>query len=173
MQLKSLEKEVWGKFSLDDEISFEQAKPAVRYIIARLRGDLERQFTDKKFRVLFREIDVNNNGKIERAELSLLVKRLASFDEHEDGEKNATLRIERLLKEVKHEFNFSDDQSLSMDQTRLAVSSIMRRLFGQDVNRYFTDHQFKALFAEFDFNQNASIDFFELFEIARRIAYYA
>jgi|LakMenE18May11ns_1017448.scaffolds.fasta_scaffold8907144_1 Ca2+-binding EF-hand superfamily protein len=42
MQLKSLEKEVWGKFSLDDEISFEQAKPAVRYIIARLRGDLER-----------------------------------------------------------------------------------------------------------------------------------
>jgi hypothetical protein len=49
----------------------------------------------------------------------------------------------------------------------------VRRLLGQDVNRYFTDYQFKALFAEFDFNQNASIDFFELFEIARRIAYYA
>jgi Ca2+-binding EF-hand superfamily protein len=77
MQLKSLEKEVWDKFSLDDQISFDQAKPAVRYIIARLRGDLERQFTDKKFRVLFREIDVNNNGKIERAELSMLVKKLA------------------------------------------------------------------------------------------------
>lgn len=109
MQLKSLEKEVWEKFSLDEQISFEQAKPAVRYIIARLRGDLERQFTDKKFRVLFREIDVNNNGKIDRAELNILVKKLASFDEEKDEEKFSTLQIERLLKEVKNEFNFTDD----------------------------------------------------------------
>ena len=73
IQLDQLEKDVWNKFALDDVITFDQAKPAVKYIIARLRGDLDRHFSDKKFAALFREVDSNKNGKLERNELRQLV----------------------------------------------------------------------------------------------------
>jgi hypothetical protein len=55
----------------------------------------------------------------------------------------------------------------------MAVHYIVAKIFGQKVNRYFTDHQVKTLFKEFDFDDSASIELFELMQIARRIAVYA
>lgn len=62
-------------------MTFDQAKPAVKYIIARLRGDLDRHFTDKKFAALFREVDSNKNGKLERNELRQLVQKFGKIKE--------------------------------------------------------------------------------------------
>ena len=81
--------------------------------------------------------------------------------------------MERLEREVMLEFDLVKDTALSLEQTRMAVHYIVAKLFGQKVNRYFTDNQVKTLFKEFDFDDSARIEMFELMQIARRIAVYA
>ena len=76
-----MEREVWAKFDLnnDAELTVEEAKPAVKFLIANLRGlNIKREFTDYEFKELFNEVDVNGSGTIDKAELRNFTLKLAS-----------------------------------------------------------------------------------------------
>jgi Ca2+-binding EF-hand superfamily protein len=98
-ELNRIEKIVWQKFDAnnDRELSLEEARPAVRFIISHLKGNFA--YRDATYIKLFREFDENNSGTIDKAELKNLVRKIAGFD---DKIKQALMtQDEKLDQEIK------------------------------------------------------------------------
>ena len=128
--MKTLEEDVWRKFDSDHdgELTLEEARPAVKFILARIRGKYNQSFSEKRYKQLFKEFDVDNSGTIDKAEMTPFIKKLICHN-HDGSNKSSAMsldqKLEQLEKECWKRFDINGDCELNIDQARMAINFIV------------------------------------------------